>query len=136
MTSQICEQKYFQITPKKKIKNYFFSYENYPSKRNKKLEEKMKYYNTNNKIINQKMSKNNKRPKSLIYSSNTEKNLNLDYPIISKKEQDAVFNNLYNDNFYRKEKLRKLSQEKEEKFNSIYTFFLFLDVEKKQKFHF
>ena len=123
MTSQICEQKYFQITPKKKIKNYFFSYENYPSKRNKKLEEKMKYYNTNNKIINQKMSKNNKRPKSLIYSSNTEKNLNLDYPIISKKEQDAVFNNLYNDNFYRKEKLRKLSQEKEEKFNSIYTFF-------------
>ena len=122
MTSQICEQKNFQIKPKKKIKNYFFSYENYPSKRNKKLEEKMKYYNTNNKIINQKMSKNNKRPKSLIYSSNTEKNLNLDYPIISKKEQDAVFNNLYNDNFYRKEKLRKLSQEKEERFNSLYTF--------------
>ncbi len=43
-------------------------------------------------------------------------------PIISKKEQENLFNSLYNDSQIRKEKLRKMSKEKEDNFNSIYTF--------------
>jgi hypothetical protein len=43
-------------------------------------------------------------------------------PIISKKEQENLFNSLYNDSQIRKEKLRKMSQEKEDNFNAIYTF--------------
>ena len=43
-------------------------------------------------------------------------------PIISKKEQENLFNSLYNDSQIRKEKLRKMSQEKENNFNTIYTF--------------
>ena len=40
-------------------------------------------------------------------------------PIISKKEQENLFNSLYNDSQIRKEKLRKMSQEKENNFNTI-----------------
>jgi hypothetical protein len=67
-----------------------------------------------------KIRNRNQRPKSSIYSSYTE--IKLNYPIISKKEQDMVFNNLYNDSIFRKEKIRKLSLEKEKRFNTIYTF--------------
>ena len=41
---------------------------------------------------------------------------------ISKEQQSELFLHLYNDSKTRKEKIRKLSLEKEKKFNSIYTF--------------
>lgn len=41
---------------------------------------------------------------------------------ISKEKQEELFTQLYNDSKTRKDKIRKLSLEKEKKFNSIYTF--------------
>lgn len=41
---------------------------------------------------------------------------------ISKEEQDARFNSLYNDSKKRNEKIRKMVLEKEMKFNTVYTF--------------
>ena len=43
-------------------------------------------------------------------------------PIMNKTERQELFNDLYNDSKKRKEKYKKLSMEKEAKFNSIYTF--------------
>ena len=43
-------------------------------------------------------------------------------PIMNNTERQKLFNNLYNDSKKRKEKYKKLSMEKEAKFNSIYTF--------------
>ena len=77
-------------------------------------------YTRQNKILNKKLLKNNLRPKSSI-NSLKQKDINIKSNL-SKKEQNLIFNALYFDIFYRKEKLRKLSQEKEERFNSLYTF--------------
>jgi hypothetical protein len=43
-------------------------------------------------------------------------------PIMNNTERQEFFNNLYNDGKKRKEKYKKLSMEKEAKFNTIYTF--------------
>ena len=43
-------------------------------------------------------------------------------PIMNKTERQELFNDLYNDSKKRKEKYKKLSMEKEAKFNTIYTF--------------
>ena len=43
-------------------------------------------------------------------------------PVMNKTERQELFNNLYNDSKKRKEKYKKLSMEKEAKFNTIYTF--------------
>ena len=43
-------------------------------------------------------------------------------PIMNKTERQELFNDLYNDSKKRKEKYKKLSMEKEAKFNAIYTF--------------
>ena len=43
-------------------------------------------------------------------------------PILNNTERQELFNNLYNDCKKRKEKYKKLSMEKEAKFNTIYTF--------------
>ena len=118
MKSRFLFQK--QSTPQRMKKDIFSLFESFP-KQQKQIYQNQLYYNSPNKnIINQTKRNRNKRPKSSIYSSYTE--LKLNYPIISKKEQDMVFDNLYNDSIYRKEKLRKLNKEKERRFNIIYTF--------------
>ena len=118
MKSRFLFQK--QSTPQRMKKDIFSLFESFP-KQQKQVYQNQLYYNSPNKnIINQTKRNRNKRPKSSIYSSYTE--LKLNYPIISKKEQDMVFDNLYNDSIYRKEKLRKLNKEKERRFNIIYTF--------------
>ncbi len=43
-------------------------------------------------------------------------------PLMNHTERQEFFNNLYNDSKKRKEKYKKLSMEKEAKFNTIYTF--------------
>ena len=43
-------------------------------------------------------------------------------PTMNNSERQELFNKLYNDNQKRKEKYKKLSMEKEAKFNTIYTF--------------
>ena len=43
-------------------------------------------------------------------------------PAMNNTERQELFNNLYNDSKKRKEKFKKLSMEKEAKFNSMYTF--------------
>ena len=118
MKSRFLFQK--QSTPQRMKKGVFSLFESFP-KQQKQIYQNQLYYNSpNKKVINQTKRNRNKRPKSSINSSYTE--LKLNYPIISKKEQDKVFDNLYNDSIYRKEKLRKLNKEKERRFNTIYTF--------------
>ena len=43
-------------------------------------------------------------------------------PLMSNSERQELFNKLYNDSKKRKEKYKKLSMEKEAKFNAVYTF--------------
>ena len=80
-------------------------------------------YQNKNVIYNEKILFNSKRAKSAKNILNKNKELQLrKTPQITKEEQENLFNSLYNDSQIRKEKLRKMSQEKEDKFNSIYTF--------------
>ncbi len=118
MKSRFLFQK--QSTPQRMKKAVFSQFESFPNQKKQIYQNQLYFNSPNQNKINQREKNRNKRPKSSIYSSYTE--LKLNYPIISKKEQDMVFNNLYNDSIYRKEKLRKLSQEKERRFNTIYTF--------------
>ena len=118
MKSRFLFQK--QSTPQRTNQEVFSLFESFP-KQQKQIYQNQLYYNSpNQKTINKRIRNRNQRPKSSIYSSYTE--IKLNYPIISKKEQDMVFNNLYNDSIFRKEKIRKLSLEKEKRFNTIYTF--------------
>ncbi len=121
---------YFQnkSTPQDYYQQSYSLSESFPAQKNKNYENLLieNQYNKDyccyprNKILNKKRLKNNIRPKSSIYTS--KENAIFIQPKISKKEQDFIFNALYFDIFYRREKLRKLSQEKEKRFNSIYTF--------------
>ncbi len=108
------------------IKTYSFSIiDNNNSKNNLKKNPSIPIFNSTNTIIKNRTNSKNKRPKSSINSSNI---LNYDYysiinqPKISKREQDKVFNALYNDSKYRKEKLKRLNEKKEEQLKLIYTF--------------
>ena len=108
------------------IKTYSFSIiDKKNSKNSLKKNPSIPLFNSTKTIIKNRTNSNNKRPKSSINSSNI---LNYDYysiinqPKISKREQDKVFNALYNDSKYRKEKLKRLNEKKEEQLKSIYTF--------------
>jgi len=108
------------------IKTYSFSIiDNNNSKNNLKKNPSIPIFNSTNTIIKNRTNSKNKRPKSSINSSNI---LNYDYysiinqPKISKREKDKVFNALYNDSKYRKEKLKRLNEKKEEQLKLIYTF--------------
>ena len=70
---------------------------------------------------NEKILLNSKRAKSAKNVLTQKQNIRK-IPIITKREQENLFNSLYNDSQIRKEKLRKMSQEKEDNFNAIYTF--------------
>ena len=121
---------YFQnkSTPQDYYQQSYSLSESFPAQKNKNYQNLLieNQYNKDyccsprNKNLNKKRLKNNIRPKSSIYTS--KENAIFIQPKISKKEQDFIFNALYFDIFYRREKLRKLSQEKEKRFNSIYTF--------------
>ena len=108
------------------IKTYSFSIiEKKKSKNSLKKNQLIPIFNSTKTIIKNRTNANSKRPKSSINSSNI---LNYDYysiinqPKISKREQDKVFNALYNDSKYRKEKLKRLNEKKEEQLKLIYTF--------------
>ena len=118
MDSESITQKNSHISPQIKSQESFSLLDSFPPQNKKLFKPPNYYYSPRNK--NLKSKKHVFRPKSLIYINNKQKYYN--YPKISKKEQDMVFNNLYQDNFYRKDKIRKLSQEKEKRFNTIYTF--------------
>ena len=107
------------------IKTYSFSIiEKKKSKNSLKKNQLIPIFNSTKTIIKNRTNANSKRPKSSINSSN----FNYDYysiinqPKISKREQDKVFNALYNDSKYRKEKLKRLNEKKEEQLKLIYTF--------------
>ena len=118
MDSESIFQKNSHMTHHIKNQESFSLSDSFPPQNKKIFNAPNYYYSPRNKNINS--SKHVFRPKSLIYINNKQKYYN--YPKISKKEQEMVFNNLYQDNFYRKDKIRKLSQEKEKRFNTIYTF--------------
>ncbi len=119
MDSESIFQKNYHMSPQIKSQDSFSLSDSIPPQNKKLFKPPSYYYSPRNTITNSK-KQHIFRPKSLIYINNKQKYYN--YPKISKKEQDMVFNNLYNDSIYRKEKLRKLSQEKERRFNTIYTF--------------
>ena len=103
----------------------FSIYKKIPLKRSIMYDKKIPFFNPKEKeIIVLKLNKgksgrNSPIKKILNHSANLERRKG---PIITKQEQENLFNSLYNDSQKRKEKLRKMSQEKEDKFNSIYTF--------------
>ncbi len=119
MDSESIFQKNYHMSPQIKSQDSFSLSDSFPPQNKKLFKPPSYYYSPRNTITNSK-KQHIFRPKSLIYINNKQKYYN--YPKISKKEQEMVFNNLYQDNFYRKDKLRKLSQEKEKRFNTIYTF--------------
>ena len=103
----------------------FSIYKKIPLKRSIMYDKKNLFFNPKEKelmllkINKSKSGKTSPIKKILNHSANLEKRKG---PIITKQEQENLFNSLYNDSQRRKEKLRKMSQEKENKFNSIYTF--------------
>ncbi len=99
----------------------FSIFEKIPLKRKIMYQKKIPYIPRKNKIslTKKKILVNNKTSKRINHSANVERHKT---PTISKKEQEKLFNSLYNDNEKRKEKIKKLSKEKEEKLNLIYTF--------------
>ena len=103
----------------------FSIYKKIPLKRSIMYDKKILFFNPKEKELmllksNKSKSKMNSPIKKILnHSANLEKRKG---PIITKQEQENLFNSLYNDSQRRKEKLRKMSQEKENKFNSIYTF--------------
>ena len=109
------------------IKTFSFSIIENPnlkrnSKKNIKSTKPIHYQKRNILLKNQNKTK---RPKSSTNSSKNKlyyDNSTFIQPKISQKEQDLVFNALYNDSIVRKEKLRNLSKERENQLNSIYTF--------------
>ena len=109
------------------IKTFSFSIIENPnlkrnSKKNIKSTKPIHYQKRN--ILSKNQNKI-KRPKSSTNSSKNKlyyDNSTFIQPKISQKEQDLVFNALYNDSIVRKEKLRNLSKERENQLNSIYTF--------------
>ena len=103
----------------------FSIYKKIPLKRSIMYDKKILFFNPKEqelillKTNKSKSGKTSPIKKILNHSANLEKRKG---PIITKQEQENLFNSLYNDSQRRKEKLRKMSQEKENKFNSIYTF--------------
>ena len=103
----------------------FSIYKKIPLKRSIMYDKKILFFNPKEKELillktnKSKSGRNSPIKKILNHSANLEKRKG---PIITKQEQENLFNSLYNDSQRRKEKLRKMSQEKENKFNSIYTF--------------
>ena len=103
----------------------FSIYKKIPLKRSIMYDKKILFFNPKEqelillKTNKSKSGKTSPIKKILNHSANLEKRKG---PIITKQEQENLFNSLYNDSQKRKEKLRKMSQEKEDKFNSIYTF--------------
>ena len=103
----------------------FSIYKKIPLKRSIMYDKKILFFNPKEqelillKTNKSKSGKTSPIKKILNHSANLERRKG---PIITKQEQENLFNSLYNDSQKRKEKLRKMSQEKEDKFNSIYTF--------------
>ena len=112
----------------------FSIYKKIPLKRSIMYDKKIPFFNPKEKeIIVLKLNKgksgrNSPIKKILNHSANLEKRKG---PIITKQEQENLFNSLYNDSQRRKEKLRKMSQE--DTFNSFYTFTLNIIINKLSK---